>query len=399
MKGLDSFLSFLLMIGIASFPVYVFPSGSLQPSHMLIASFSFLVFLRHRFLVTSWGSLFLVFCYWSFVIEASYTILGQSPSWIINAIFFIFNWLAACAVYRFCVRDGLAPVAAGITIAALIAIIAVMVTGFNLRDISITGRATGTFNNPNQLGFFSVCLLSITFLMYRTGHFSYWHSAALFGVAIFLSILSLSKAAMIANAAVVLIAMKPANSKFSFAIWSGSLVVTLSILAVLFLRGYFDEYMFLQRLSGLRQEDDSSLASRGYFAIFQGNSIQLLVGIGAERVHRIVGHEVHSTFASVANLYGLIGLTLFGSIFLIWAVRLKRTFGFGGLLCIAMPSLLYGVTHNGTRFTIFWLLFAVSLAAARRCELSRQDSRLKNHPKGRRSSTANGMKPALTAVR
>src|SRR5690606_30754675 len=86
--------------------------------------------------------------------------------------------------------------------------------------------------------------------------------------------------------------------------------------------------------------------------------------LGKQNINDIVGHEVHSTFASVLNDYGLIGFILLASAVVKWARALWRRFGLTGLFCLTAPSLLYGITHNGTRFTIFWLLFASSMAMA-----------------------------------
>ena len=79
----------------------------------------------------------------------------------------------------------------------------------------------------------------------------------------------------------------------------------------------------------------------------------------------IVGHEVHSTLGSVINNYGFLGLILFSAVLAIWAFRLWQSYGAVGMISIAGPAMLYGITHNGIRFTIFWLLFAASMAMAR----------------------------------
>ena len=90
----------------------------------------------------------------------------------------------------------------------------------------------------------------------------------------------------------------------------------------------------------------------------------MLFGLGSQNAREIIGHEVHSTLGSVLNNYGLIGLTLFGTVIFSWAKRIWNAHGFIGLICMVGPPMLYGITHNGTRFTFFWLLFAASLAMA-----------------------------------
>ena len=117
----------------------------------------------------------------------------------------------------------------------------------------------------------------------------------------------------------------------------------------------------LQRLEGLASERDSSLASRGYFVFLEGSFVQTFLGLGTENVDRILGREVHSTFFAILSNYGLVGFALLVAVILVWFKSLWRNYGFVGLVCIAGPSMVYGLTHNGSRFTIFWILFALSL--------------------------------------
>ncbi|MDC0343861.1 hypothetical protein OAN15_02340, partial [bacterium] len=56
-----------------------------------------------------------------------------------------------------------------------------------------------------------------------------------------------------------------------------------------------------------------------------------------------------------------LGFFAFCAMYFIWSIRVLRFYGFSGLVCLVGPATLYGITHNGTRFTIFWLLFAASL--------------------------------------
>ena len=95
-------------------------------------------------------------------------------------------------------------------------------------------------------------------------------------------------------------------------------------------------------------------------------------------IEEIVGHEVHSTLGAVLNTYGIIGFTLFGSVIVIWAKRLWKAYGLIGFVCLFVPTMLYGLTHNGTRFTFFWVLFAASIGMA-----SMEDRRNRNRKQSR----------------
>lgn len=358
--------SFLLLLGTALLPVYLFGSGGIQPAHLVFACFAFLVLLRGGFPATVWSLCLLALFLHSFVVEASYGVVGGSPGTIIHSIYFFYNLIVTCAVYKYCRQNGLSSLVPGLLIASAIALGTITISGVDLREMGEGGRSTGTFNNPNQLGYFSVCLLSLTYLFYRNGLLRYSVAAGMFVIALFLSVASLSKAAIIANFLVIFFAMKPAVSRSSMMLWAAGIVAVAIVLAISYQRGFFDDYLFVQRLQSISNESDSSLAARGYFAFLEGDTIEIFFGLGYEKVARIVGHEVHSTLGGILNNYGIIGLLIFLGALVAWALKLWKAYGFLGMFCLSGPAMLYGITHNGVRFTIFWLLFAASLAMADR---------------------------------
>jgi len=361
----------LLFLGVSLLPVYVFGSGGVQPSHLLLACFAGFTIFNEGLPVISVTLLLLALFLHAFAVESVYSMAGGDPRMIINSIFILYNFLLVSAIYAYCRRHGLGVLVPGTLIAAMIALATVVTTGVDLRDMGEGGRPTGTFNNPNQLGYFSVCLLSLTYLFYREKHLRYSVAVGLFGIALFLAIASLSKAAMVANFAVGFFALKPGLSRNSILVWVIGALGAAAALAILYQRGAFDDYLFMQRLQNMANESDSSLESRGYFAFLQGNAIQMMFGLGNGLVDEIVGHEVHSTLASFLNNYGVVGLVLFLIMVLVWLLHMWRAYGIVGMISIAGPPLLYGITHNGSRFTIFWLLVAASMATAQRLRLSK----------------------------
>jgi hypothetical protein len=88
--------------------------------------------------------------------------------------------------------------------------------------------------------------------------------------------------------------------------------------------------------------------------------------MGLNKAYELQGHEIHSTFAIVLTHYGFIGLLIFNLLMLCWVLDIKKSFGLNGVICICAPSLLYGLTHNGIRFSFFWIVFAISIAFSRK---------------------------------
>jgi hypothetical protein len=371
----NSLEGFLLALGTLLVPIYVFDSGGIQPAHAILILFTMVVLVRKVAPMEVWYILLAMLSFHSLFLESFYFIAGGDIETLINPMFFFYNLLLVIAVYSFSMRYGISALVPGVVIACLVAFLAVVLTGVSLQEAG-DGRPTGAFNNPNQLGYFSVCILSLTYLLYRHHHLKYIIAVVIFCISIFLSIASLSKAAMIANFMVAFMALKPARNNSSqknksshisiLFVWIFLALLGLIFISVLYTQGFFDSYLFVQRLHGIAQEDDSSLESRGYFALFDGNALQFIFGLGVSNAISIVGHEVHSTLASVLNNNGIIGFLLLSGVFAIWFMRLWRTYGFIGMCCIAGPAMLYGITHNGTRFVMFWILLGASMAMASR---------------------------------
>ncbi|KPF90228.1 hypothetical protein IP81_15710 [Novosphingobium sp. AAP83] len=123
------------------------------------------------------------------------------------------------------------------------------------------------------------------------------------------------------------------------------------------------DFVAYDRLSNLAYENDSSLEVRGYSLYFEGTFFEKIFGISSfEAWMRHDGAEVHSTFMAPLTYYGFIGGAFFLSIFYFWIRGCKESFGWIGALSICLPPILYGITHNGGRFSLLWILMAFSLA-------------------------------------
>jgi hypothetical protein len=351
-----------LVLGTALLPVYLFPSGSVQPAHLLLAGFMATTLASYGLPLNPWSMSLLAMSILAFAVDGFYVVQHGDSSSLVNAVFLLYNFFLASAVYSHVKRSGFVSLAIGVSASALIVLLALATAGIELRGDGSGGREAGTFNNPNQLGFYSVCLLSFGYLFHREGAAGRWYSLGIVGIALLMSIVSLSKAAMVANF-VVLPFVLQSILRFRWYFFWGVVTVCALVLLTLYLQGELAEYLFVQRLGGMVSEEDSSLAARGYYALQGASGLQLLFGLGTRGVLDVVGHEVHSTLASALSNYGVVGLLLFASALLIWAYYLLRDHGVFGLLSVAAPAMLYGLTHNGARFAIFWVLFAASMAA------------------------------------
>ena len=178
-------------------------------------------------------------------------------------------------------------------------------------------------------------------------------------IVIFLSILTLSKAAYISLILCFMLAIKPFNYKYSKIVWILFFLIIL-FLFILFFQQISDT-SYYRRIINIASEEDSSLEVRGYLVYFKASFLQSIFGLGPKNVYLIHGYEIHSTFAMILSSYGLVGFLIFSLLMFFWILDINKAYGFYGLICVCAPSLLYGLTHNGIRFSIFWIIFVLSI--------------------------------------
>ncbi len=361
MARIRTFLNFLLFLGVGLLPIYIYGSGNLQPTHAILLVFSLSAMLTHGFTPEKWNVAMMVLALYALIIEAAYSLGGGNPASMLNAVFFLYNFILAYGVWQFCRFNGVKMVAWGLVGAAVLGLMSIGFFGVDIvvRDYGI--RETGGFNNPNQLGYFAVCLLSMSYLFSVRGLYSRAVTYLMYGISITLAIASLSKAAMVATFVVLFLASNPKMTRQFILPWTIAILLGLTVVTYMVTSGSMDDYLFAQRLSGMTEEKDSSLESRGYFAFLQASPFAAIVGLGTDQVVDILKHEVHSTIASVFNVLGFIGGGLFMTVLFLWAKHVYRSFGFVGVICVVGPPMIYGITHNGSRFAIFWILVAVSM--------------------------------------
>jgi hypothetical protein len=110
-------------------------------------------------------------------------------------------------------------------------------------------------------------------------------------------------------------------------------------------------------------DEDSgvSLAGRGYDRIWNHKE-HWIVGAGEGAYTRfksdIGSHELHSSLGTLFFSYGIVGTSLFAS----FGFILLRGAGLRGVLQV-IPAALYGLTHQGLRFTLLWVLLATVASA------------------------------------
>ncbi|MFT5467906.1 MAG: hypothetical protein ACI8UO_003014 [Verrucomicrobiales bacterium] len=342
----------LCVVYLVAKPFYLFSSGLPQVADMVVILMLGLVFLGGMSLKTGALASFLKIC----AIFSTYTVI-VSLIWglVLNdlkvaasASYYVFNvGMAAIVVagFSFSGEKFSRILALGVAISVgLQAALAIVLAGAS------PGRETLFFNNPNQLGYWGLLSTTIFCVTMRRIRWPVLAQVFVFVAAAYLVALSLSKAAGISLALLLTL-------HFSKSFWQFGLFLIGSLAIVFVFQDTAIGENLANRLSNIGHQSDDSLGGRGYDRILD-HPEHLIFGAGEWGLERFPNesNEMHSIFGTVLFSYGVIGFGLF--VFLIVRHIPVRDWIY------LIPPFAYGVTHQGLRSTLFWVLLATLAATA-----------------------------------
>jgi O-antigen ligase len=215
-------------------------------------------------------------------------------------------------------------------------------------------RATVLFNNPNQLGYYALLSASLLLLLQRRRYVTTLEVAIGGVAASYLALISASKAALGGIGLLVIAGV--------FVRLRTMIVVAIAFTLVLVVANPMQAAID-RTITRFETDSSASFAEeRGYDRILKYPEYWV-VGSGEGAYKRFENdtalgdHEIHSSIGTLFFSYGIVGTLLFAAF--LWTV-IRRT-GLRTWLLI-IPSLAYGMTHQGLRFTLFWVLLAIVVA-------------------------------------
>lgn len=365
----------LLFLGLTLFPLYSFSSGGLQIAHVLLISAVLTYSVNGKINVPPGGQALAFVFLVAIFSECLYGIGLGSLSGLIHAMFFAFNLIVYIGVYSILVnhRQYTTYVTNGVVASCILALTGLFLYGVTFSGEAITSRAIGTFNNPNQLGYYACILFSFGSLLSLTGHLNRYVTLAVGLASLLFAAACLSKAALLSIGLPFTLIM---FITFRFRLALG---LTIIILAIIFgsiyffgLPSNFENLLALKRISEIGADSDDNLAARGYFVLLSpsANFVDFFLGFsyyGVLDVHS--GDEIHSTFVYVLGTYGVFAGLAYIVFLSKWVVIVFSRLNWVGLATVVAPCFLFGITHTGVRFTFFYVLVAATYAILK-CENS-----------------------------
>ncbi len=223
-------------------------------------------------------------------------------------------------------------------------------------------RASGTFNQSNQLAYWGVLSASMILVLKRDDPIKVF-DIVLLGIIAYIEMKALSKAGLLVYLVVMLIIFFSPN--MSNKMRSLTVLFFVILLAVKFhnphnMMLFIDKVEALSavsdRLMTIGKEADDSAAGRGYLRMIEYPRF-LLFGAGEGAYWRFGGHELHSGIGTILLSYSIFGFAFF--LMFLGSVFYRLPWYYTAML---IPIFLYGITHQNVRFSLFWVFLAVSFS-------------------------------------
>lgn len=362
----EKIVNTLLFLYILLKPFYLWSSGLPQIADFILVILIIVAVFKVKFkrnekipyIIFTLVSILLLY-HVIFVNSIWYIVLGNENSLLFNSLFYIFNVLAMLAVLYLHydkVESLLKSIYYGVVCSVGIqCILYFIVGGGNLRE-------TIFFNNPNQLAYYALFCLAYLLIVERVLNFrSLIYIFAMLGC-LFLIFISASLGAL--AGAIFMLSVYSFVSRKKGVVRFVTTSITISSLAFLYLLMFDNPLIyrinflntFVWRFNNSSVSGEGFIVERAYDRILNHPEYWFF-GAGEgdyTRFDSVASYEIHSTLGTMFFSYGIIGFFLF-SFMLIYVFHKSRWIY--GYPIIAI--LIYGLTHNGLRNSMLWLMFSL----------------------------------------
>ena len=344
-------------------PFYIFESGLPQPADILLAIASIIMLFNVNkiiFLITPVKNIFILVVL--IIIVNTFNQLDLTFSNIIgitylSSLYYIFNLFCFITIFFITSNKNNSKLFNDLTKVIFISlliqcILSILGMGNN------TSRTVIYFNNPNQLGYYSLCLFSLYTIIPSQLRKSKMMLLLTMIMSFYLIIVSQSRAALLGVGLLTIVILLKEGYKLKLS----SIVFLVTFLIVTFIiiensELYKEKYTAIK----LRNENkfssyDNEIKIRGYDRIFLYKEYLLIgAGEGGEKRFTKAFHqrEIHSGFGTILFSYGILGIILFLN-FVYKVIKSKLWIN----LTVIAPVLIYNFFHQGFREPLFWIILA-----------------------------------------
>ncbi|MFT5848653.1 MAG: hypothetical protein ACI902_002729 [Psychroserpens sp.] len=354
-------LKLLLTSVISLSGIYLWSSGLPQISHLLFILLTVIFFslngslyFKKRFLII------IVFTIYAYIINFYFFVIGNDTQFVSTNLQLIFNVYILIFFYSILCNYVNSPkwVVTGIIIAFSIQWIVLLL---GLGNYSLYPRYSGTFNDPNQMAYWLLCLYSMYLLLGSRLQYSRISKVFLGGSFFVFVILTISRSAFIAIVffAVCHIAIRIVRSKRRAIQFIFFIISTISIGTFILQSNFITNDVILDRV--LNVDFKKQVEERGYTR-FVDHPDFIILGSGQgnhkrfniEKEQAFLNVEMHTTWGGLLFYYGIIGFSL---VLLFLFINFFNATPESKI--IMLSTFVYGLSTYSFRTPVFWLLLAV----------------------------------------
>lgn len=363
------FFLIIILLYLLLTPFYIFASGLPQPADIVV-SIGVIVFLFWKKnkktinlpIVKSLFRFIYLVCfinifYWFYF----FAIKGIDNNMYFVPLFYIFNGFFFLFFLTILIDDGklnkkfINILSFTILISLSIQFILALI-GYQFASGEESYRNSLFFNNPNQLGYFSLLMLSLFTVLPSVFRKNIFILMLLIFITSFLILYSGSRAALVGVLLLSAFLFYLEGFKFKF----NSFIIL--IFAIFFIPIFLESNFFKENIDLIQNRTERNLNTNISEAQIRGfdrfwiHPEYIIYGSGEGMYERFNSYhhlELHSGFGTILFSYGILGLVLFLSFF--YKIIKKNPFF---LMILMSPVLTYNITHHGFRTSLFWLLLA-----------------------------------------
>lgn len=375
---MNNALVFIIGLFFITCPFYIFDSGIPQPAHYVaLVGFVLLPFVKNsktlfkkKVVLYLLGFVLLV----AFVNTAYFIYFfnedGFRSSFLLHAAYYVYNFGFFLVVLQVLDSDNFVPTSNKLVLFLLgsLAIQLILaILGINkVTQYVVTGRSVLFFNNPNQLGYYTLLLLTLFTVLPSTFKANKWIVIAVIAASVSLSVYSSSRIVLVGVCLLTVLLLYQMGIKTTY--WLAIALIGVLVTAVMYQTEFIQKKIELIEIRNHRQDTTgvSEWQIRGYDRI-QLHPEYLVYGAGEGKYNRFSSFqkgELHSGFGTVLFSYGVLGLV----VFLVFFFKVVSGSLFYNMLVLS-PVILYNVVHQGFRNPLFWILLAAIFIVNKRAKL------------------------------
>lgn len=340
------------------YPFYLIDSGYPQISDMFLGLAFLLFIFNYRFRRDKILLTVLILILLISIINLLWGFIYSSPVFLLSIFYYFFNFMILIMGLNLYFYHG-KELLHLLYKAVFFSIFLQVITSPLLINTGLT-RQSLMFNNPNQLGYYSLlslCILTLLFYMLKK---NVWQYYIIVVCTLYLALLSNSSSAILSIGFVlgiqlILIYIYRLNIKQKI------LFIVATLCIVFFTFNFWSDITnyelidnMLNRFAKKESTADNILYERRYDRVLDNLHLTIFGAGEGLSVQRFGKGEIHSTLVAFFFSYGVLSSALLILLFL-FLIRKPTLIS----LIVLFSVHFYGFTHNGIRQPIFWLLHVI----------------------------------------